>query len=86
MTVSAPLKPSINYLFSLAKEKNYVLKISDLQAKPNWQQHLASPQPFLSIGAGFDASQVDAFFRAIPLDRYYNFVIHFNQTTATKLL
>ena len=86
ITVSAPLKPSINYLFSLAKAKNYVVKISDLQAKPNWQQHLASPQPFLNIGSGFDASQVDAYFRAIPLDRYYNFVIHFNQTTATKLL
>jgi erythromycin esterase len=86
MAINAPLKPSINYLFSLAKEKNYALKISDLIAKSNWQQHLASPQPFLSIGAGFDASKIEYYFNAIPLERYYNFVIHFNQTNATKLL
>lgn len=86
MTLGTPLPSSTNYFFSLAKEKNFVVKLIDLKFKSYWQQRFVQPQSFLSVGSIFDSTQPNIFFAPIPLDEHFDVIVHFSQTSATKTL
>lgn len=85
MKLEAPLANSLNYSFAQVDEPGYGVKLADLQKRYFWNDRLSSSRPFLSIGAVFDAQQVERSFYPIRLDQLYDVIFHFDNTNPSRV-
>ncbi len=85
-TIKEPQVGSINELFVTPKANAYIVNLSSLSLKNNWQARLKSLQPFLTLGSLFDPSKLSYYFQPIILQDQFDYIIHFDKTTASKFL
>jgi hypothetical protein len=78
-----PPKNSINYLFGLAKYKNYIFNLTDLPNTSILYKHLHTQRPLFGVGDFFSASNPDIHYqedRIINLVTAYDIIIYFSDT------
>ncbi|WP_421795485.1 erythromycin esterase family protein [Haliscomenobacter sp.] len=85
MRLDAPLANSFNDQFTQVDEPRYGVKLADLQKRYFWNGRLSSSRPFLSIGAVFNAQQVENYFYTIRLDQLYDVIFHFDNTNPSQV-
>jgi len=85
-TIKEPQVGSINELFVTPKADAYIVNLSSLSLKNNWQSRLNSLQPFLGILGLFDVSNLSSYSQPIILQDQFDYIIHFDKTTASKFL
>ncbi|MBK9491994.1 MAG: erythromycin esterase family protein [Haliscomenobacter sp.] len=85
MRLDAPLANSFNDHFTKVDEQRYGVKLADLQKRYFWNGRLSSSRPFLSIGAVFNAEQVENYFYTIRLDQLYDVIFHFDNTNPSRV-
>lgn len=82
-----PLEDSWNYYLHLADADNFMIKMSDLQSSDNWRSWLSRERRHLWIGAEFNNNwSIDDYYISKRMDRLYDVMIHFDNTTASTLL
>lgn len=78
-----PPENSINYLFELAKYKNYIFNITDLPDTSILYKHLHTPRPLFGVGDFYSASNPDIHYqedRIINLVTAYDIIIYLSDT------
>ena len=85
MRLEAPLANSLNYSLTQVDEPRYGVKLADLQKRYFWNGRLSSSRPFLSIGAVFNAQQIENYFYPIRLDQLYDVIFHFDNTNPSRV-
>ena len=80
-----PQKHSINLIFHRALYPNFTFHLDAIPANSQWDNWLKTPRPFLSIGAAFNGNPSN-YYRSTDIRAYYNWIIHFDRTTASELI
>ncbi len=84
ITIS-PRNSSINFIFHHAAHSNFAFHLDAVPVGSQWQAWLSSPRPMLGIGAVY-ADYPLAYYLTIDIQRHYNWIIHFDRTSASELI
>lgn len=81
--LEAPRQGSVNWLFSKADPVHFAIKTDPKNSTLNfWFQFSKS---MMMIGSGFNGNS-DDFYREVPIQSHYNYLIHMDQTNNSELL
>ena len=80
-----PLKNSFNFLLHHANQKAYYLILENLQQQHAWRNWLKAAQPLLLIGSTYTGLSTQ-YYRSVQLPLHYDVIIHFDQSSNSKLL
>jgi len=82
---SEPKRQSINFLCHHASHANFAFHLDAVAAGSQWDNWLASSKLFLMIGSVYKGSP-EGYYMTINIREQYDWIIYFDNTTASRLL
>jgi erythromycin esterase len=82
---SNPPSNSVNFIFHHASHSNFAFHLDMIPSGSAWDSWLQKSRPFLTIGAAF-CGDLEMFYSLANLRSFFNWIIHFDRTTASVLL
>ncbi len=79
-----PTSSSVNFIFHHASHPNFAFHIEAITPGSEWDKWLGSQRPFLMIGALF-SGEVLQYYKPFNI-KAFDWIIHFDQTTASSLI